>query len=91
MMNSRTLCRMKSLSHANAQQNADAAGFSSAWGENVLYNYGGIDGTVEKGFEQWRTSPGHDANMRGDFEGVGCGWYQCDDDSIYWTCIYGSP
>ena len=88
-------CRFSEITPANAHLemdvNAAAAGFRSASGENVLMNMAGMDGTVATGFEQWRTSSGHNKNMLGDWSGVGCGWADCGDRRITWTCIYGRP
>lgn len=89
------ICRFSEITQDNAHldmdKNAAEAGFASGYAENVLMNMVGMDGTVEGGFEQWRTSPGHNANMLGDWSGVGCGWVDCGDRRITWTCIYGNP
>ena len=42
----KSVCRTGQLSRGNAKQNADAAGFTRGWAENVLYNYGGMDASM---------------------------------------------
>lgn len=78
-------------SHANMDVTRKAAGFDMKWAENNLYNVMDRSDTVDTGFQQWVDSPTHHKNLVGDYQEVGCGYYDCTDRGrIYWTCIYGS-
>lgn len=55
--------------------------------ENIAAGNSGAAGT----FEQWRTSPGHDANMLGGFSQIGIGRASGGGTyGTYWTNVFGS-
>lgn len=59
---------------------------STADGENIAEGYGGANQT----FEQWRTSPPHNANMLdANFRAIGIGRAESANGSWYWTTDFG--
>jgi uncharacterized protein YkwD len=56
-------------------------------GENVAYNQGYRD-SVAQAVEGWINSPGHRANLEGDFEVTGVGIARTTDGKYYFTQLF---
>ncbi|WP_414690122.1 CAP domain-containing protein [Nostoc sp.] len=74
--------------HTGFSERVKAVGipYSSA-GENVAYNLGYSD-PVTKAVQGWLKSPGHLANIRGNFEKTGIGVASNSRGEIYFTQIF---
>ncbi|QYJ17151.1 hypothetical protein Rxycam_02990 [Rubrobacter xylanophilus DSM 9941] len=59
--------------------------YNTATAENLAYG----QSTAQAAFEAWRTSPGHNANMLGDYRVIGIGlvWV---GGTPYWTTVFGA-
>ncbi|BBL78358.1 hypothetical protein RxyAA322_02120 [Rubrobacter xylanophilus] len=59
--------------------------YDTSTAENLAYG----QPTAEAAFEAWRTSPGHNANMLGDYRVIGIGlvWV---GGTPYWTTVFGA-
>jgi uncharacterized protein YkwD len=59
----------------------------TAAGENVAYNIGEQD-PANAAVEAWLSSPGHRANIEGDYNFTGVGVAKTNDDTYYFTQIF---
>lgn len=59
-------------------------GWGSAFAENVAYGHLDGKGVVDI----WIDSPGHRANLLGDYEYIGIGIAEAEDGSLYFTQIF---
>jgi len=67
---------------SNAGDRLLSAGFDwRAWGENVAAG----QTSVQSAFDAWMASPGHRAQILGDYAVVGLGAAQGSNGTIYWT------
>ena len=72
-----------SLDGTTFDQRIIAAGYTNfrALGENIAYAYGAPNAAVV--FDMWKNSPGHYANMIGDFNNAGLGVYTLNGYTYY--------
>ena len=72
-----------SLDGRTFDQRIIAAGYTNyvSLGENIAYAYGAPD--AAKVYEMWKNSPGHYANMMGDFNEAGLGVYSKNGYTYY--------
>ncbi|MBA3394298.1 MAG: CAP domain-containing protein [Deltaproteobacteria bacterium] len=60
-------------------------GYNTAIGENIAFGYQDAAAV----FTAWKNSPGHDANMRGDYSVIGISKVLDADGTPYWTTDFG--
>jgi hypothetical protein len=56
-------------------------------GENVAYGQPTVDAVMDA----WWRSPGHRANVLGNFSQIGTGTATAEDGSVYWCVTFGKP
>lgn len=88
------MAQTETLSHQGSNgsefwERASAAGYNMTTGaENVLYRF---DASGVGAFEQWRSSPPHNANMmNGNYREIGIGFSTSASGLVYFTMVLGA-
>lgn len=87
------------LRTCTAQRPHDQVHKSNTGLQNIAYNFQYDEASGTAVYDQWENSPGHRANMVGDFDTVGYGFHRCEadhrsngrvegSDRTYWTGLY---
>lgn len=89
---SRTMAMDDFFAHSQPERTADEFGYDyRAWGENIAAGYQSPKAVVNG----WISSPGHRANLLGDFEEIGIGYFEPSEKigatyDTYWTQVFGT-
>ncbi|MGG6293030.1 CAP domain-containing protein [Leptolyngbya sp. AN02str] len=89
-LHSEAMSQQKQLSHDGFEQRVAAIAQSIRYrraGENVAFNRG-YTNPATQAVEGWINSPGHRANLEGDFDLIGIGVTQASDGSYYFTQVF---